>query len=78
MRPQPQPQLSVPGSVSRDTITPKPVVKPMSLSEAFERGPVDFKGRKLASKTVASRPKVEINVDELRKVLEESMGKNEK
>lgn len=74
----PRPYTPRPQSSSQaigPSIVPKPAVKSVSLSEAIERGPVDFRGRKLTSKTVTPRPKVEINVDELRKVLEESMGK---
>jgi len=50
--------------------------KPISLSEALKQGPVDFKGRKIESKTSA-RPKVAIDVEGLRKILEESVPKEE-
>lgn len=69
-----------PQSVSpapRPPIIPRPAAKSLSLSEALERGPVDFSGRKIVPRATTPRPKVEINVDELRKVLEESMGKDE-
>lgn len=56
---------------SRSVISPKPAVRPISLSEAFDRGPVDFRGRKFASKP--PKTKVEADLDGLRAVLKESL-----
>jgi hypothetical protein len=53
-------------------------IKPLSLSEALKQGPVDFKGRKLQPKPSPTKPKVEVDVEGLRKVLEEvGVKKNE-
>lgn len=57
-------------------VPPKPSVKPTSFSEALKQGPVDFRGRKIESKP--PKPKVNIDVGGLRKILEESLGSDEK
>jgi len=51
--------------------------RPMSLSEALKQGPVDFRGRKLQPKPIPAKPKVEVDVEGLRKVLEEAGAKKE-
>ncbi len=79
-----------PRQPSRDTFsssrpTPRPAPrpraetpKPMPLSDALKQGPVDFKGRKLQPKSAPAKSKVEVDVEGLRKVLEESgAGKKE-
>lgn len=54
---------------------PRPVstqaVKPVSLSEAIDRGPVDFRGHKLTPKP--PKAKIEADLDGLRAVLKESL-----
>ncbi|OGN22088.1 MAG: hypothetical protein A2918_02910 [Candidatus Yanofskybacteria bacterium RIFCSPLOWO2_01_FULL_42_49] len=45
----------------------------VSLNQAFSNAPVDFHGRKKADKP--DLPKKEVNTDELRKILEESLKK---
>ena len=50
--------------------------RPVSMGEAFRSGPVNFKGKRLEDKP-QQKPKVEVNTDELRKLLEESLGKKE-
>jgi len=68
---------------SRDTFSrpaPRPraeTVRPMPLSDALKQGPVDFRGRKLQPKPAPARPKVEVDVEGLRKVLEEAGAKKE-
>jgi hypothetical protein len=68
---------------SRDTFSrpaPRPraeTARPMPLSDALKQGPVDFRGRKLQSKPAPARPKVEVDVEGLRKVLEEAGAKKE-
>jgi len=47
----------------------------LSFSDALRQGPVNFRGRKIEDKR--ERPKVEVNTDALKKVLEEAMGKKE-
>ncbi|MBI2063928.1 MAG: type IV secretion system DNA-binding domain-containing protein [Candidatus Yanofskybacteria bacterium] len=54
----------------------KPSIKPTSFSEALKHGPVDFKGRKIEPKP--PKPKVNVDVGGLRKILEESLGTDEK
>lgn len=46
----------------------------LSLEEALKTGPVNFQGKRIEDKP---KHKVEVNTDELRKVLEEAMGKKE-
>ncbi len=60
-RPAPRPRAETP--------------KPASFSEALKQGPVDFKGRKL--QPAPAKPKVEVDVEGLRKVLEEAGAKKE-
>ncbi len=68
---------------SRDTFSrpiPRPrteAMRPVSLSDALKQGPVDFKGRKFSPKPVPAKPKVEVDVEGLRKILEEA-GANKK
>ncbi|MBI2062906.1 MAG: type IV secretion system DNA-binding domain-containing protein [Candidatus Yanofskybacteria bacterium] len=77
-RPAPSEVRAVPGPMRSNPIaSSKPPIKPISFSEAIKSGPVDFKGRKLEPKTVVPRPKVEVDVGGLRKILEESMNKEE-
>ena len=47
----------------------------LSFSDALRQGPVNFRGRRIEDKR--ERPKVEVNTDALKKVLEEAMGKKE-
>jgi hypothetical protein len=49
----------------------------MPFSDALKQGPVDFRGRKLQPKPAPARPKVEVDVEGLRKVLEEAGAKKE-
>jgi hypothetical protein len=81
--PRPRPQTQFPArpispSVNRPQAAPPvsrpPVSKPMSFSEAIERGPVDFRGRKLEPKSAPPKQKVTVDTEGLRKILEESMG----
>ena len=58
-----QPAMSAPG-------------RPMPLSDALKSGPVNFRGKKMEPKQ-QERPKAEVNTDELRKLLEESLDKKE-
>jgi hypothetical protein len=51
------------------------VIKPISFSDALRQGPVDFKGRKLQPKPAPIKPKVELDVEGLRRVLEEAGAK---
>jgi len=57
--------------------------KPLSFSEAAGRGPVDFRGRPLKSHSTGSgqakppRAKVEADVEGLRRILDETLGKKE-
>ena len=62
----------LPRSMSSMTTPGKPSLRPLSLSDALKHGPVDFKGRKIEPKP--ARPKVEVDTDSLRKILEESLG----
>lgn len=55
------------------TIQPKPV----SLGDAFKTGAVNFKGKKLEEKPYQQKPKAEVDTNELRKLLQESLGKKE-
>src|SRR3989344_254281 len=64
--------IPTPRPVARDTIVSKPVIKPMSLSEAIDRGPVDFRGRKFVPKP--PKAKVEADLDGLRAALKESLS----
>ena len=78
----PPPRQEPPRQQSRDTFSrpaPRPAPRPraetprpMPFSEALKQGPVDFKGRKLQPKPASAKPKVEIDVEGLRKVLEEA------
>lgn len=79
---QSQPQPNSPRPVVREIVVPKPVVKPISLSEALGRGPVDFRGRPLAPRSMSSgqankppKAKVEADLDGLRAALKESLDK---
>lgn len=47
----------------------------LSFNDALKQGPVNFRGKKLEDKR--EKPKVEVNTNELKKVLEEAMGKKE-
>lgn len=47
----------------------------LSFDDALRQGPVNFRGRKIEDKK--ERPKVEVNTDALKRVLEEAMGKKE-
>jgi len=47
----------------------------LSLDQVLKAGPVNFHGKKIEERK--ERPKVEVNTDELKKVLEEAMGKKE-
>ncbi|MDO8496809.1 MAG: type IV secretion system DNA-binding domain-containing protein [bacterium] len=47
----------------------------LSFDDALRQGPVNFRGKKIEGKR--ERPKVEVNTDALKKVLEEAMGKKE-
>ncbi len=70
---QPRPN---PNPVTRPV--PAPVTKPISLSEALGSGPVDFSGRKLQPRPrslTPPRPKPDIDVDGLRKILEDVQAK---
>ena len=58
-------------------VRPHDEAKPVSLGDAFKTGAVNFKGRKLEEKPSQQKQKVEVNTDELRKLLEESLGKKE-
>ena len=73
---EPQRQLSPSQLQPRSNIQPQPQ-KPagLSLNEAFKDSPVNFRGQKMEERK--ERPKVEVNTNELRKVLEEAMGKKE-
>ena len=51
--------------------------KSISLDDAFKVGAVNFKGKKLEDKPKQSKQKTEVNTDELRKLLQESLGKKE-
>ena len=68
---------------SRDTFSrpaPRPraeMTRPVPLSEALKQDPVDFRGRKFSPKPAPVKPKVEVDVEGLRKVLEESGAKKE-
>jgi hypothetical protein len=60
------------------TTEKRETIKPLSLSEALKQGPVDFRGRKLQPKPSPAKPKVEVDVEGLRKALEEAgVKKNE-
>lgn len=52
-------------------------VKSVSLDDAFKTGAVNFKGKKLEDKPKQPKQKTEVNTDELRKLLQESLGKKE-
>ena len=81
----PPPRQEPPRQPSRDTFSrpaPRPAPKPraetprpMPFSEALKQGPVDFRGRKLQPKPASAKPKVEVDVEGLRKVLEEAGAK---
>ena len=47
----------------------------LSFDDALRQGPINFRGKKIEGKR--ERPKVEVNTDALKKVLEEAMGKKE-
>jgi len=47
----------------------------ISMQDAFKQGAVNFRGRKIEERS--PKPKVEVNSDELKKVLEEAMGNKE-
>ncbi len=51
--------------------------KPVSLGDAFRTGAVNFKGKKLEEKQLTQKPKAEVNTDELRKLLQESLSTKE-
>ncbi len=90
MLPKPIVIPQTPAPQSRPMTTPaKPAFRPLSLTEALGRGPVDFRGRKieprqdfvkqnLSGQAKPAKPKVEVDVSGLRKVLEESLGSSEK
>ena len=68
---------------SRDFSKPLPrprteMPRPVSLSEALKQGPVDFRGRKLQPKPAPVKPKVEVDMEGLRKALEEAGVEKEK
>lgn len=46
-----------------------------SLDETLRQAPVNFRGKRIEERK--EKPKVEVNTDELRKVLEEAMGKKD-
>ena len=51
--------------------------RPVSLGDAFKTGAVNFKGKRLDDKHNQQKPKAEVNTDELRKLLQESLGTKE-
>ena len=65
---------SIPPRGTEKTTEKRETIKPLSLSEALKQGPVDFKGRKLQPKPspANAKSKVEVDVEGLRKVLEEA------
>ena len=65
---RPQPQL-------RPASNPGQGAKPVSLGDAFKTGAVNFKGKKLDDKPKQQSPRAEVNTDELRKLLQESLAK---
>ena len=70
---RPSSQPTHPQNLQPPIIQPKPV----SLGDAFKTGAVNFKGKKLEEKSYQQKPKAEVNTDELRKLLQESLGKKE-
>ncbi len=84
----PRPQQAAPVRPSQsqpqtNTVRPgeenigRPVFKPLSLSEALNRGPVDFRGNPIKPKHPIQKQKVDVDVGGLRKILEESMDDDE-
>ena len=64
-------QRPISNNQPQQPLNPKP---PVSLNEALKTGPVNFRGHR-----IEERPKqrIEVNTDELRKILEEAMGKKD-
>lgn len=60
---------------------PKPAPKPASLGDALRGGPVDFRGRRIENRPKENKPadprKKEVDTAELKKILEETLGKKE-
>ena len=55
-----------------------PNVKPKEASlSALNSGPVDFRGRRIENKPTDNKPKKEVDTSELKKILEETLGKKE-
>ena len=80
-RPQVQVSPNIPRPAVPTAPVAKPAIRPMSLSEAIDQGPVDFRGRKLAPRSTSSgqgkppKAKVEADLDGLRAALKESLDK---
>src|SRR3990167_5505104 len=69
---QPHPQRPIEERISTEASRPNVPSQPrpssVSLNEALKNGPVNFRGRRIEEKR--ERPKVEVDTDALKKVLE--------
>ena len=64
-----------PPPMRRDDRRPAP--KPASMGTALRGGAVDFRGRRMEDKPKENKPKKEVDTSELKKILEETLGKKQ-
>ena len=74
---EPKPQVQLQSKPQSPPLMPsQPQQRPgLPLSEALKTGPVNFRGRRIEDKR--EKPKIEVDTDALKKVLEDAMSKKE-